>query len=236
MRLRCGGTFCRDSFPAAAFPSSIRRRRTRPGTPWRPKGRPTRACPWSSGPRSSGRRRTCTRSPTAPATSPSCRGHFIERLTRPGERVYDPFSGRGTTAMEAALLGRRVAANDVNPLSRMLAEPRLTPPEPVAVAQRLKAIPGRAPPMPWTWECSSIRLRKPRSADSGTGSWTDKPPANWMRSTPGSAWWPPTGSRATAPGSSPSTPCRRTRRLPPRSSGRSTSSGSRFPPIAIPIC
>jgi len=67
--------------------------------------------------------------------------HFIERLTRPGDRVYDPFSGRGTTALEAALLGRRVAANDVNPLSRMLAEPRLTPPEPADVAERLESIP-----------------------------------------------------------------------------------------------
>jgi hypothetical protein len=34
-----------------------------------------------------------------------------------------------------------VAANDVNPLARMLAEPRLTPPEPAAVATRLAAIP-----------------------------------------------------------------------------------------------
>jgi hypothetical protein len=67
--------------------------------------------------------------------------HFIERLTQPGERVYDPFSGRGTTALEAALLGRRVAANDVNPLSRMLAEPRLTPPEPAAVKARLDQVP-----------------------------------------------------------------------------------------------
>ena len=67
--------------------------------------------------------------------------HFIERLTRPGDRVYDPFSGRGTTALEAALLGRRVAANDVNPLARLLAEPRLAPPEPAAVAGRLQAIP-----------------------------------------------------------------------------------------------
>jgi len=67
--------------------------------------------------------------------------HFIERLTGPGDRVYDPFSGRGTTAIEAALLGRRVAANDVNPLSRMLAEPRLTPPDPAAVARRLQEIP-----------------------------------------------------------------------------------------------
>ena len=69
--------------------------------------------------------------------------HFIERLTQPGDRVYDPFSGRGTTILEAALLGRRVAANDVNPLSRMLAEPRLQPPTLAAVAERLQKIPRR---------------------------------------------------------------------------------------------
>src|SRR6476620_7396187 len=42
---------------------------------------------------------------------------FIERLTQPGEIVYDPFMGRGTTLMEAALLGRVPIGNDVNPLS-----------------------------------------------------------------------------------------------------------------------
>src|SRR5262245_20908712 len=31
---------------------------------------------------------------------------FIERLTLPGDRVYDPFMGRGTTLVEAALLSR----------------------------------------------------------------------------------------------------------------------------------
>jgi len=66
---------------------------------------------------------------------------FIEKLTGPGDRVYDPFSGRGTTALEAALLGRRVAANDINPLSRILLEPRLAPPDPEAVAARLAEIP-----------------------------------------------------------------------------------------------
>src|SRR5690242_12535008 len=38
---------------------------------------------------------------------------FIERLTSPGETVYDPFSGRGTTALQAALMGRRPIANDI---------------------------------------------------------------------------------------------------------------------------
>jgi hypothetical protein len=66
---------------------------------------------------------------------------FIETLTQPGDRVYDPFSGRGTTALEAALLGRRAAANDINPLSRILLEPRLTPPDLDAVEARLREIP-----------------------------------------------------------------------------------------------
>jgi hypothetical protein len=66
---------------------------------------------------------------------------FIEGLTGPGDLVYDPFAGRGTTAVEAALLGRRVASNDINPLSRLLAEPRLAPPDPEAVAERLGQVP-----------------------------------------------------------------------------------------------
>ena len=65
---------------------------------------------------------------------------FIERLTCPGNRVYDPFSGRGTTAVQAALQGRAPAANDINPLSAMLSAPRLDPPPLAAVAARLAAV------------------------------------------------------------------------------------------------
>ena len=75
---------------------------------------------------------------------------FIEALTTPGDLVYDPFAGRGTTLIEAGLLGRRVAANDVNPLSALLSRPRLFVPSTNAVADRLDAIPlaegGRAEP------------------------------------------------------------------------------------------
>lgn len=65
---------------------------------------------------------------------------FIERLTAPGELVYDPFMGRGTTPLEAALLGRRAAGNDINPLSAMLLGPRLDPPILDEVAALLAAI------------------------------------------------------------------------------------------------
>ena len=53
---------------------------------------------------------------------------FIDRLTGPTDIVYDPFMGRGTTLVEAALMGRRPYGCDVNPLSGVLCEPRLRPP------------------------------------------------------------------------------------------------------------
>lgn len=50
---------------------------------------------------------------------------FVERFTAPGERVYDPFMGRGTTLLESALLDRTPIGCDVNPLSALLCLPRL---------------------------------------------------------------------------------------------------------------
>jgi len=66
---------------------------------------------------------------------------FISLLTRKGDVVYDPFSGRGTTVIEAALMGRDVIANDANPLSRIMTEPRFFPPEPALVEKRLATVP-----------------------------------------------------------------------------------------------
>jgi hypothetical protein len=62
---------------------------------------------------------------------------FIERLTRPGDRVYDPFMGRGTTLIEAALLGRAPLGCDLNPLSTILVGARLHPPTQEQIATRL---------------------------------------------------------------------------------------------------
>ncbi|MBL7961898.1 site-specific DNA-methyltransferase [bacterium] len=66
---------------------------------------------------------------------------FIEIFSKKGDVVYDPFSGRGTTVIEAALLERNVIANDVNPLSRILSFPRFYIPDTQEVENRLGAIP-----------------------------------------------------------------------------------------------
>lgn len=65
---------------------------------------------------------------------------FIQRLTEPGELVYDPFMGRGTTIVEAALLGRAPQGCDINPLSTYFARPRLQPPTVRQVSERLRAL------------------------------------------------------------------------------------------------
>ena len=65
---------------------------------------------------------------------------FIERLTRQGDLVYDPFMGRGTTLLESVLLGKRAVGCDINPLSAILLRPRLNPPTLEQVQRRLHEI------------------------------------------------------------------------------------------------
>lgn len=65
---------------------------------------------------------------------------FIDRLSNPGDAVLDPFMGRGTTLLEAALRARRVFGNDINPLSATLTRPRLRPIDVNDVAEALKTV------------------------------------------------------------------------------------------------
>jgi hypothetical protein len=75
---------------------------------------------------------------------PQLPAFFIERLSQPGDTVYDPFSGRGTTSIEAALRGRRVVENDINPLSAILTQPRLELPTLEDIKTRLAELPKKA--------------------------------------------------------------------------------------------
>jgi hypothetical protein len=70
---------------------------------------------------------------------PALAAYFIEHHSQPGEIVFDPFMGRGTTPLEAALRGRIATGADANPLGAMLAAPRLDPPPLDAIADWLHA-------------------------------------------------------------------------------------------------
>lgn len=51
---------------------------------------------------------------------PALPHYFIKQFTQPGDVVFDPFSGRGTTPLEACLNGRIGIGNDLNPLAQVL--------------------------------------------------------------------------------------------------------------------
>ncbi|MCB1189572.1 MAG: site-specific DNA-methyltransferase [Leptospiraceae bacterium] len=66
---------------------------------------------------------------------------FISRFTKEGDTVYDPFTGRGTTILEAALSNRNVVSNDVNPLSEIFCKSRMYIPDLFDLGRRLDSIP-----------------------------------------------------------------------------------------------
>lgn len=79
---------------------------------------------------------------------PQLAAFFIERFSEEGDLVYDPFGGRGTTIIEAGLLGRRVVQNDINPLTKLLTKPRFFVPSKEAVHERLSLVPRDYDPTP----------------------------------------------------------------------------------------
>jgi len=114
---------------------------------------------------------------------------FVERLTRAGDAVYDPFMGRGTTLVEAALLERVPFGCDVNPLSAILCAPRFCPPALADVASALDAIdfgdPGDLPEdLLVFYHPDTLRqissLRKYLAARARTGTLTDVDRWIWM--------------------------------------------------------
>lgn len=54
--------------------------------------------------------------------------YFIDRYTHPGQVVLDPFSGRGTTALQARVEGRVALGNDLSPLAYILSKGKVNPP------------------------------------------------------------------------------------------------------------
>lgn len=80
---------------------------------------------------------------------PQLPAFFISRLTNPGDIVYDPFMGRGTTPVEAALMGRVPWGCDINPVSARLVAPRLNPPTGEEILARIATLPLTTDAAPW---------------------------------------------------------------------------------------
>jgi Putative RNA methylase family UPF0020 len=76
---------------------------------------------------------------------------LVQRWTRVGDRIADPFCGSGVVALEAATQGRVVIAGDWNPYAALLTKAKLAPPKTLEAAkQRLKIV----------WDKSRSRLQE----------------------------------------------------------------------------
>ncbi len=72
------------------------------------------------------------------ASFPAALTHaFIARYSRPGDVVLDPFSGRGTTPLQACAEGRIGVGNDLNPFAHLLTAAKVEPATRAQAATRL---------------------------------------------------------------------------------------------------
>ncbi len=60
---------------------------------------------------------------------------FIQELTSPGDYVYDPMMGSGTTLVEALLLGRYAVGSDIDPLAVRIARVKTQPLEVITASE-----------------------------------------------------------------------------------------------------
>src|ERR1700693_3966210 len=71
---------------------------------------------------------------------------WIERLTRPGDLVLDPFCGRGTAPFQALLMDRKAAGNDINPVAYCVSRAKLGAPAEASVHRRIARLQGEFEP------------------------------------------------------------------------------------------
>jgi len=75
------------------------------------------------------------------ASFPAALTHaFIARYSRPGDVVLDPFSGRGTTPLQACAEGRIGVGNDLNPFAHLLTAAKVEPATRAEAATRLASL------------------------------------------------------------------------------------------------
>ncbi|MBN2331386.1 MAG: site-specific DNA-methyltransferase [Candidatus Aenigmarchaeota archaeon] len=71
---------------------------------------------------------------------PSIPNYFIDKYSKKGDLVLDPFSGRGTTVLEGCLLERKAIGNDRNILAAVLSRSKASVPQKGRIISRIKSL------------------------------------------------------------------------------------------------
>lgn len=64
----------------------------------------------------------------------------VEAHSSPGDWVFDPFCGRGTTVLESLLCGRKAVGSDINPVAVCVSRAKADRPDLTSVSERLAAL------------------------------------------------------------------------------------------------
>jgi len=100
------------------------------------------------------------------ASFPAALAHaFIGRYSRPGDVVLDPFSGRGTTPLQACAEGRIGVGNDLNPFAHLLTAAKVEPATRAEALTRVTALRVAWASAAAGWESLAARV----SADPAAG-------------------------------------------------------------------
>ena len=127
------------------------------------------------------------------AMFPAALAHaFIARYSRPGDVVLDPFSGRGTTPLQACAEGRVGVGNDLNPMAHLLTAAKVEPPARAALTTRMNLLRVAYSLEATDWRSLASSALDARSAGTvavpgagGTGSWAPMPAEVAMAFHPG---------------------------------------------------
>ncbi len=81
---------------------------------------------------------------------------WLERLTKPGDHILDPFCGRGTTPFQALMMDRKAIACDVNPVAYCVTRAKTNIPAIAAVKRRITILQQQFQPRDWEKERRSL--------------------------------------------------------------------------------
>ena len=94
------------------------------------------------------------------ASFPAALAHaFISRYSRPGDVVLDPFSGRGTTPLQASAEGRIGVGNDLNPFAHLLTASKIEPASASEARTRLARLRLAWPAVAAAWKERSATMQ-----------------------------------------------------------------------------
>lgn len=71
---------------------------------------------------------------------PQIVSRLVDKYTKEGDLIVDPFSGCGTTLVESKIMGRPSVGVDINPVAVLIAKAKITPIDPAKIEKEVAAL------------------------------------------------------------------------------------------------